>query len=99
MSERDVAVERRQPNYVLIWAALVAALGVSVLVGEMTVPVIAVVLIFSIAVVKAYMVMAYFMHIRFEPLYVTLILGSAVLCLYFLFFGLVPDIVHGPITS
>jgi caa(3)-type oxidase subunit IV len=99
MSQQDVAIERRQPNYVLIWALLVAALGMSMLVGEMGVPVIAVVLIFTIAVVKAYMVMAYFMHIRFEPLYVTLILGSAVVCLCFLFFGLVPDIVHGPITS
>jgi caa(3)-type oxidase subunit IV len=99
MPQQDVAIERRQPNYVLIWALLVAALGLSMLVGEMGLPVIAVVLIFTIAVVKAYMVMAYFMHIRFEPLYVTLILGSAVVCLYFLFFGLVPDIVHGPITS
>ena len=75
-----------------------AALGVSMLVGEMGIPVMGVVLIFTIAVVKAYMVMAYFMHIRFEPIYVTLILGSAALCLYVLFFGLVPDIVHGPIT-
>ncbi len=97
MANSNETLEHGHPRYVRIWVWLVAALGVSILVGEMTVPVVAAVLIFTIAIVKAYMVVAYYMHVRFEPLFVTLILGAAVVCLYFLFFGLVPDVVYGPI--
>jgi cytochrome c oxidase subunit 4 len=81
------------PNYVLIWGVLVSALLVSLVIGYMHLPVVAVVLIFTIAVAKAYLVMAYYMHLKFEPFYVTLIIAAGFACLYFLFFGLVPDIV------
>ena len=41
------------PNYVLIWGILVSALLVSLFLGYMDLPVVAMVLIFTIAIVKA----------------------------------------------
>jgi caa(3)-type oxidase subunit IV len=86
----------RHPPYVLIWSVLVAALLVSVVMGGMRLPVVTVVLIFSVAVIKAYLVAAYYMHVKFEPFFVGLIVAAGLACLYFLFFGLVPDIVYPP---
>ena len=84
------------PNYVLIWGILVAALFISLLMGYMSLPVVTVVMIFSIAVVKAALVIGYYMHLKFEPFYIVLIAATGLACLYFLFFGLVPDIVYPP---
>lgn len=86
----------RHPNYVLIWGILVVALVVSLLLGFVRLPVVVPVLVFSIAIVKAWLVASYYMHLKFEPLFVALIVGSGLACLYFLFFGLVPDIVFPP---
>jgi hypothetical protein len=47
-------------------------------------------------VIKAYLVLAYFMHLKFEPFFVVLIMAAGLICLYFLFFLLVPDIVYPP---
>lgn len=82
-----------RPNYVLVWGILVSALLVSLFLGYMDLPVVAVVLIFSIAVVKAYLVASYFMNLRSEPFFVVTIVAVGFACLYFLFFGLVPDVV------
>ena len=82
------------PNYVLIWGVLVSALLVSLFLGYMDLPVIAAVLIFSIALVKAWLVVAYYMHLKFEPFFVVVIMATGLACLYFLFVGLVPDIVY-----
>lgn len=87
----------RHPNYVLIWGILMAALMVSLVLGFMPIPVVPVVLIFTIALVKAYLVLSYYMHLRFEPFYVAVIVVTGLACLYFLFFGLVPDIVFAPL--
>lgn len=83
------------PNYVLIWGVLVSALMVSLFLGYMDLPVVAAVLIFTIALAKAWLVVAYYMHLKFEPFFVLVIVGTGLACLYFLFVGLVPDIVFG----
>ena len=79
----------------LIWGVLVSALLVSLFLGYMDLPVVAMVLIFTIAIVKAYLVVAYYMHLKFEPFFVVAIVATGLACLYFLFVGLVPDIVFG----
>jgi caa(3)-type oxidase subunit IV len=89
---------KKHPNYVALWGILVAALMVSMLLGEMHIPVLAVVLIFSVAIAKAYLVAAYYMHLRYEPLFVMMIVVAGLVCLYVLFFGLVPDVVYPPLT-
>jgi caa(3)-type oxidase subunit IV len=82
---------------VAIWGVLVAALVVSILLGEMNLPVVAAVLIFSVAIAKAYIVAAYYMHLRSEPFFVVIIIVTGLACLYVLFVGLVPDIVYPPL--
>jgi caa(3)-type oxidase subunit IV len=84
------------PNYVLIWGILVSALLVSLFLGYMDLPVVAMVLIFTIAIVKAWLVIAYYMHLKHEPFFVVAIVATGLACLYFLFIGLVPDVVFAP---
>lgn len=86
-----------QPSYLLIWAILVVALLVSMGIGELQLPVVTAVFIFSIALVKAYLVLAYYMHLRWEPYFVVALVATGMACLYVLFFGLVPDIVYGTV--
>lgn len=84
-------------KYVAIWGILVAALLTSLVLGDMHIPIVTVVLIFSVAVVKAYMVMAYYMHVKGAPIFVTLILATGALCLYLFFFGTLTDVVYPPV--
>lgn len=95
MSSPSQPTEHEHPNYVLIWGCLVSALLVSLFLGYMDLPVVAAVLIFTIAIAKAWLVVAYYMHLKFEPFYVLVIMATGLACLYFLFVGLVPDIVFG----
>lgn len=80
--------------YVKIWFCLLLAMGLSILLADVGHPVIATGLIFGIAIVKAFLVAAYYMRLKWEPRYVTYILMVALGCLVVLFFGLVPDIVY-----
>lgn len=96
MAQTQSSVEHSHPNYVGIWGILVTALLVSVLMGYMNLPVLTGVLIFSVAIFKAYLVISYYMHLKWEPFFVVVIVVAGLACLYFLFFGLVPDIVFSP---
>jgi caa(3)-type oxidase subunit IV len=96
-TQEPEAEKSHHPNYVAIWGVLVAALVVSILLGEMNLPVVAAVLIFSVAIAKAYIVAAYYMHLRYEPFFVVIIIVTGLACLYVLFVGLVPDIVYPPL--
>jgi caa(3)-type oxidase subunit IV len=97
MSEEMESHRDHTGKYVAIWGILVAALLVSLLLGGMNIPIVTVVLIFSVAIAKAYMVMAYFMHIKGAPIFVTVVLASGVLCLYLFFFGTLTDVVFPPV--
>ncbi len=85
------------PNYLLVYLILVAILGISLLAGYLGAKLLAVVLIFGLAVVKAGLVLANFMHVKFEPKIIWGIIGFAVLCMFFFYFGVFPDIVNVPI--
>jgi len=86
----------QHPSYLLIWAVLVSGLIVSLFIGYMQLPVLTTVLIFTVAIFKAYLVIAYYMHLKYEPFFVVVIMAAGLAALYFLFFGLVPDIVYSP---
>ena len=47
---------------------------------------------FGIALVKAYMVCAYFMHLKFEKIYAPYILLTCVALLFVFFFGVATDV-------
>ncbi|MDP7395771.1 MAG: cytochrome C oxidase subunit IV family protein [Lentisphaeria bacterium] len=92
IEQQPVANYHRHVNYIKIWAILLVLLIVSLIVGMIGYQFFAVWMIFTIAVVKALMVVAYYMHLLWEPKFLWLAVGFAVLCLFFLFLGVVPDI-------
>jgi caa(3)-type oxidase subunit IV len=82
----------QHPNYVKIWAILVALLVVSV-VGSMShVRVVLLVAAFGVAVVKAYLVAKNFMHVNVEKRWVPYLLIMCLLFLAILFAGVAPDV-------
>lgn len=82
------------PPYVLIWAILVACLGLSLAIGYMGNKELAVALIFTVAIAKALLVFGNFMHLRWEPKILSAFVVFAIMCLFFFYFGVAPDIVH-----
>ena len=80
---------------IAVWVALLAMLGVSVALGSWGNVLAATVLIFLIAVIKATLVAAYYMRLKWEPRYILWILFAGVGLMAVLYFALVPDIMHG----
>ncbi|HEX3375686.1 MAG TPA: cytochrome C oxidase subunit IV family protein [Candidatus Acidoferrales bacterium] len=80
------------PNYVKIWAILVALLVVSV-VGSMShVREFVLIAAFGIAFVKAYLVAKNFMHINVEKRWVPYLLVVCLLLIFILVAGVAPDV-------
>jgi caa(3)-type oxidase subunit IV len=89
-----MSADSRYPSYVAIWAWLIALLGLGLLLAF--VPIgkgLAIFLIFSVAVWKAFLVARHYMHLRSETLLIYAIAGIPVLLLIGLVLALVPDVV------
>jgi caa(3)-type oxidase subunit IV len=91
MSEHAGAVHAH-PNYVKIWAILVVLLVASILGPMLGMPWLTLVTAFGIAVVKALMVAAYFMHLNIEKTYVKYLLLILLTLMLVLFAGVSPDV-------
>ena len=85
------------PNYLATWALLMAILFVSLALGHLGHKVLAITLIFSLAVVKALMVVGNFMHMRYEPRVMWAMVLFSLACVAFFFFGVYPDVVRVPL--
>ena len=80
------------PNYVKIWAILVALLVVSVL-GSLThIRDVVLIAAFGVAIVKAYLVAKNFMHVNVEKRWVPYLLVVCLLFIFILFAGVSPDV-------
>ena len=80
------------PNYVKIWAILVALLVVSV-VGSMSgVRVVILLAAFGVALVKAYLVAKNFMHITVEKRFIPYLFLICLAFMVILFAGVAPDV-------
>ena len=89
------ATAHARPNYVLIWAWLMGLLFVSLLAVYLPFShVVTVTMIFSIAVAKAVLVAAYFMHLRFERWLIYAIVISPILLFITMTLTLIPDIAY-----
>jgi caa(3)-type oxidase subunit IV len=87
-------VHVQHPNYVKIWAILVALLVVSVA-GSMThVRDVVLIAAFGVAIVKAYLVAKNFMHVTVEKRWVPYLLIICLLFICILFAGVAPDVMH-----
>lgn len=81
-------------SLVLLWAALLALLGISLWLANMTHVALATFLIFAVALLKAVLVAVYYMRLKWEPRYVLGILLVGIGFMLLLYFALVPDIVY-----
>jgi len=90
MSEH--AEKHAHPNYVKVWAILVALLGVSIL-GPMTgIRAVMLIAAFGVALIKAYLVAKNFMHVNVQRPIVHFVLGMALLLMVVLYAGLAADV-------
>jgi mono/diheme cytochrome c family protein len=79
-------------RYVFIWFALLTALVVSLVLGVASTGPAVIALIFVIATIKAYLVVAYYMHLAIEPIYLKATMISATLAVICFFTGVYPDV-------
>ena len=83
-----------ETSYVAIWGVLCALLGVSVLGPMVGVRLLTLITAFGIAIVKAYMVCRYFMHLNIEKKWVVYILGFMLAIMLVFFGGVAPDVLR-----
>ena len=80
-------------GYLTIWVWLIVLLGVGVaLLAAPVSKTFAVVLIFAVASVKAFLVLRHYMHVRHQPLMIYVMIGVPVLLAIALTIVLLPDI-------
>jgi caa(3)-type oxidase subunit IV len=102
---QDHADDHGQAFYVKIWAILLVLLILSIL-GPVVAPhlafgfleawMITLMTAFGIAVVKAYLVAANFMHLNVEKRYITYLLTTMLMLMLLFFAGTAPDVMeHG----
>ena len=78
--------------YTKIWVYLVILFVISVLGPELNMPVVTLITAFGIAVVKALLVAAYFLHLNVEKKYIWLLLISALIFIVGFYVGVAPDV-------
>ena len=83
---------QHHPNYVRIWAILVALLIVSVVGSFSSIRVVVLVAAFGVAVLKAYLVAKNFMHVNVEKRWVPYLLLVMIAFIVILFAGVAPDV-------
>ncbi len=84
------------PHYGRVLVTLLLLLGVSLTVGYVFSPGIAIALIFLTALWKVVLVVRNFMHMKYEPLFVFIAVAAVALIIYAFFFGVYPDITAVP---
>lgn len=80
-------------QYVMIWFILLALLAGGVLFAYVDIPMLANVLVFGVAIAKAILVLRLYMHLRWEPRFISLALLGAFACIVVLFLLTYPDMV------
>ena len=85
------------PRYTRVLLTLLTLLGVSLAVGMIFSPLWAILLIFATAIWKTALVMRNFMHLKFEPLLVLIVIAAVLLIIFAFFFGVYPDITSVPL--
>jgi caa(3)-type oxidase subunit IV len=81
-------------HYIDIWKKLLVLLIISIIGPEIGIQVITLITAFGIAVVKAYMVAKYFMHINVERKFVHYILITGVTFMLIFYYGVAPDVMR-----
>ena len=86
------SVAKPSVGYLTIWVWLIVLLAAGVALLAVPSKTLAVVLIFSVASVKAFLVLRHYMHVRHQPLMIYAMLGVPLLLAIALTIVLLPDI-------
>lgn len=81
-------------HYVKLWAILLVLLIVSIIGPEFGIKILTLVTAFGIALVKAYMVAAHFMHLNTEKKYISYMLYTMLLLMFVFFAGVCVDVMR-----
>jgi caa(3)-type oxidase subunit IV len=92
MTDHAHAEAHSHPNYVRIWAVLLALLVVSVAGPMIGVKIVTLITAFGIAVIKAYMVAKNFMHITIEKRFIAYAMLTVLVFVFLFFAGTAPDV-------
>ena len=92
MAEHAHAEAHHHPNYIRIWALLLALLVVSVAGPMLGVKWVTLVTAFGIAIVKAYLVAKNFMHVNIERRFVAYALLTVLVFMLLFFSAVAPDV-------
>lgn len=87
-----VETTNAHPPYVKIYIVLLALFAISVLGPTLGITTVTIITAFGVAVVKATMVAAYFMHLNIEKRYVWFLLLTMLAFMVVLFAGVAPDV-------
>ena len=87
-----VDVAHTHPNYIKVYLILVILFTISLFGSKLGVPMLTLITIFSIAIVKATMVAAYFMHLNIEKRYIWFLFFVMLTFLTVLYAGVAPDV-------
>jgi caa(3)-type oxidase subunit IV len=86
--------EHSPKQYVKIWAILLVLLVISILGPMLEVKILTLITAFGIALIKALIVAAYFMHLNVERRYIWYILFTMLLMVTLFYAGVMTDIGH-----
>ncbi len=81
-----------ETNYVKIWGILLVLLAVSIAGPTLEIKAVTLITAFGIALVKAYLVAKYFMHLNVEPRYAVYLLTTVLVFMLLFFAGTAPDV-------
>jgi caa(3)-type oxidase subunit IV len=81
-------------HYVKVWAALIVLFIISVVGPMIGIKIVTLITAFGIAVVKASMVVKYFMHLDIEKRFVHYFLALSLAFMFLFFFAVAPDVMN-----
>jgi caa(3)-type oxidase subunit IV len=87
-----MSLSKPSVGYLTIWMWLMALLAIGVVLLAIPSKTLAVFLIFTVAAVKAFLVLRHYMHVRHQPVMIYLMLGIPVLLAIAFTIVLLPDI-------
>ncbi|MBT9545923.1 MAG: cytochrome C oxidase subunit IV family protein [Candidatus Sericytochromatia bacterium] len=85
------------PNYFKTYFALLLLFSLSLAAGYLDNILMALLLIFGMALIKMMYVVNNFMHLRFEPLSIWFAVAFGLVCCFIFYFGVYPDILWVPL--
>lgn len=90
----EVAHANHDMKYIKLWGILLVLLGISIVGPMLEIPAITLITAFGIAFVKAFLVLAHFMHLNVAKRFIWYLLIVSVMLMLVFYFGVASDIMN-----